>query len=263
MTNLPLSADSDYSLAKPGPADLAGRPQSFGRFEFKYVIPDPLCPAIETEMREFMQVDPFCRELPGQAYLVRSLYFDDPGYGDYYEKTDGLLQREKYRVRTYGRTPGAPVFLEIKGRRNHYCYKYRTPLDRALLDRIEGHDWVGLMQFAPDNAVLARFAAAAFRRNLRATLTVEYWRRPFISQLDYRFRATFDHTLRCLLATRLAESPRRSRAALAGHTVLEVKFAHSVPSWFQRLIGAYELNRISVSKYCRAAEALTLVQNLE
>ena len=260
MTNLPLSADSNYSLAKPS---MAGRPQSFGRFEFKYIIPDALGSTIESEMREFMQVDPFCSELLSQAYLVRSIYFDDLNYGDYYEKIDGLMQREKYRIRTYGRSPGAPVFLEIKGRRNNYCYKYRTPLDEALLDRIEAHDWVSLMRFAPDNALLARFAAAAFRRNLRATLTVEYWRRPFISQLDYRFRATFDRTLRCLLATRLSDTPRRCRAALAGHTVLEIKFAHSVPSWFQRLIGAYELNRISVSKYCRAAEALTLVENLE
>jgi len=263
MTTIPLPTNSDYSLAKPDPADLAGSPQSFGRFEFKYIIPDSLCPVIESEMREFMQVDPFCRDLPGQAYLVRSLYFDDTCYGDYYEKIDGMLQREKYRIRTYGRSPEAPVFLEIKGRRNHYCYKYRTPLDRLMLNRLEAHDWVGVLQATSDNPVLARFAAAALRRNLRATLIVEYWRRPFVSQMDYRFRATFDHTLRCLLATRLEETPRRSRAALAGQTVLEVKFAQSVPSWFQRLIGAYELNRLSVSKYCRAAEALTLVQNLE
>ena len=263
MTILPAPAPSDYALAKPGPAELRGRPQSFGRFEFKYIVPDSLCPIIEKEMREFMQLDPFCRELAGQAYLVRSLYFDDPGCGDYYEKIDGLLQREKYRIRTYGRSPDAPVFLEIKGRQNHFCFKYRTPLDRALLACIEAHDWIGVVRAARGNPVLSRFAAAALRRNLRATLTVEYWRRPFISQLDYSFRATFDHTLRSLLAIRLAEPPRRVRAVLAGHTVLEIKFAHSVPSWFQRLIGAYELNRIPVSKYCRAAEALTLVQNLE
>ncbi len=263
MTDLPRPTSSDYALAKPGVIDQGTRPQSFGRFEFKYIIPDSLIGLIETEMREFMQVDPFCRDTQEQAYLVRSIYFDDPGYGDYYEKIDGLLQREKFRIRTYGRSPDAPVFLEIKGRHNHFCTKYRTPLDRPLLGSIEGHDWIGVVRAAGSNPVLSRFAAAALRRNLQAKLAVEYWRRPYVSRMDYRFRATFDHSIRGHLTTRLADPSRRTRTVLGGYTVLEIKFAHSVPSWFQRLIGAYEFNRVSISKYCRAAETLTLVQNLE
>jgi SPX domain protein involved in polyphosphate accumulation len=259
------SIGPDLGLAAtPLPSDAAGRPlQSFGRFEFKYLVPQPIRQLLEAELREFMQVDPFCSQSSEQAYYVRSLYFDDPGYGDYYEKTDGLLQREKYRIRTYGRSADAPHFLEIKGRQNHFSYKHRAFLEPALLNRIEAHDWIRLISCASGNSVLARFAAAALRRNLRATLAVEYWRRPYISRLDYRFRATFDHDIRGLRMSRLAGRPESIRTVLPGYTVLEIKFAQSVPAWFQRLIGAYELQRVSVSKYCRAAEALTLVQNLE
>ena len=46
---------------------------------------------------------------------------------------------------------------------------------------------------------------------------------------------------------------------LPDQAVLEIKFERSVPTWFQRLIGAYELQRISVSKYCRALEVLGFV----
>jgi hypothetical protein len=243
--------------------DAGNRLQSFGRFEFKYLVPQAIRPLLEAEFCEFMQVDPFCSHADEKAYYVRSLYFDDPVYGDYYEKIDGLLQREKYRIRTYGRSTDTPHFLEIKGRQNHFCYKHRAALDPGLLARIEAHDWIGVMPGATGNPVLSRFAAAALRRNLRATLAVEYWRRPYISRLDYRFRATFDHDIRGLHMARLSARPRQIRPVLPGCAVLEIKFAHSVPAWFQRLIGAYELQRVSVSKYCRAAEALTLVQNLE
>lgn len=255
-------SSADFALARLQPSPRTKQAQSFGRFEFKYIIPARLSALLEAELRDFMEVDPFCRTRPEQSYLVRSLYFDAPDYSCYYEKIDGMLDRQKFRLRTYDEPGSSPCYLELKGRQNHFSYKHRIPIDARLRDLIESGSWSTLAA-AGGPAVLDCFAVSACRRNLGPRVVVEYRRRPYISRRDYRFRVTFDYELRGIAANKLDRASGRTAAVLPGHTVLEIKFEHAVPAWFQRLIAAYELRRVSISKYCRAAEALTLVRNLE
>jgi len=263
MTNsLARFSSQDFSPDRLRPEAGPARAQSFGRFEFKYILPNPLASLLESELRAFMEVDPFCRDRPDQSYLVHSLYFDSPDFACYYEKIDGMLDREKFRLRTYDDSGSSPCYLELKGRQNHFSYKHRTPLDARLYGLVESGRWSALA-VAGGPAVLERFAATACRRRLTPQVLVEYRRRPYVSRRDFRFRVTFDRGLRGAAAARLHRPAARAAAVLPGHTVLEIKFEHAVPAWFQRLIAAYELRRVSISKYCRAAEALTLVRNLE
>lgn len=237
--------------------------QSFGRFEFKYLLTPRIRALLEQELRDFMEIDPFCRDRPEQNYRVRSLYFDDPAFHAYYEKTDGLLNREKYRLRTYDAPGSAPCYLEIKGRQNHYSYKHRSPLDAPLQRMIARRQWSALTGAQTGSSVIQRFAAVACRRNLLPQVVVEYTRRPYVGRRDYRFRATFDSAILGRRSPSLDNLAAPSAPVLRQMTVLEIKFEHALPVWFQRLIGTYELRRVSISKYCRAAEALTVVQNLE
>ena len=59
------------------------------------------------------------------------LYFDNKNYDCYHEKIDGLLNRRKFRIRTYSSNKKikSKIFLEIKGRYNNLVYKDRTPLN--------------------------------------------------------------------------------------------------------------------------------------
>lgn len=253
----------DFSLARLDQGTSSRQAQSFGRFEFKYLLNAQTRSRLEPELRDFMEIDPFCRDRPAQSYMVRSLYFDDPAFSDYYEKIDGLLNREKFRLRTYDAPGMAPCYLEIKGRRNHYSYKYRSPLDAHLQGLIAARRWSALALAEGGSPVSQRFAATATRRHLLPQVVVEYVRHPYVSRRDYRFRATFDSDIRGFRSSTLDRSRVAGVPVLRGLTVFEVKFEHALPVWFQRLIGTYELQRLSVSKYCRAAEALTLVRNLE
>jgi hypothetical protein len=258
-----IISSSDFSLARPSREASARQDQSFGRFEFKYLLDAATRSRLEPELRDFMEIDPFCRDRPAQSYLVRSLYFDDPAFAAYHEKIDGLLDREKFRLRTYDSPGTAPCYLEIKGRQNHYSFKYRSPMDNHLQRLIAARSWSALALAEGGSLVSQRFAATAARRNLRPQAVVEYVRRPYVSRRDYRFRATFDSDIRGFRSSTLDRSQAVGTAVLRGLTVFEVKFEQALPVWFQRLIGTYELRRLSVSKYCRAAEALTLVRNLE
>jgi len=252
----------DFALTRRQVPVRPHQAQAFGRFEFKYIIPAQISALLEQELRDFMEIDPYCQARPDRSYLVRSLYFDSPDYDCYYEKTDGLLDREKFRLRTYDEPGSSPCYLELKGRQNHFTYKHRSSLDTHLRALIETGRWSALASTS-GLAVVDRFAATACRRNLAPRVVVEYRRRPYVSRRDFRFRVTFDRELRGLASTRLEGPPARAARVLPGHTVLEIKFEQAVPAWFQRLIAAYELRRVSISKYCRAAEALTLVRNLE
>lgn len=256
-------SSGEYSLQRSRKSSETPGQQSFGRFEFKYIVPDAVRGLLEKELGGFMEIDPFCRDRPSQTYLVRSLYFDDQNFRDYFAKIDGMLNREKFRLRAYDNPGESPCFLEIKGRQNQFSYKHRYPLDQSLLALISARRWSSLAALDLASPVIKHFAVVACRRNLLPQAGVNYTRRPYVSRRDYRFRVTFDSNLRAIPGNCFGQTNAQSRGILVGRSVIEIKFEHAIPAWFQRLIGAYELQRVSISKYCRAAEALTLVQNLE
>lgn len=235
----------------------------FSRFEFKFVMPTEMMAEVEAELGHFVDLDPFVATRPDHLYPVRSLYFDDRHYTAFFDKIDGMLARAKFRLRTYSTSldEPAPWFLEIKGRYNNLVFKHRTPVDtegfdpftrgldlrQALLDRTEGkvHD---------------KFEFETFRRQIVPVALIDYMRRPYISKFDPDFRLTID---RHLTATRTdavfnnggIPSPRR---LVPGQAIMELKFRHHMPSWFHRILQAYQLRRRSISKICEGMQALGL-----
>lgn len=254
---------SDYNLQIPSGASKETSFE-FGRFEYKYILPRALREEIEAAIQDFMIFDPFSAALPDHCYSVNSLYFDDANYSDYYEKTDGLLNRRKYRLRTYD-NGDAPVFLEEKGRRNHFSYKYRCLVDQDFLNHAVAGNWRALLNSidGSEDVPLSGFVTAGVRRDLGPKVRVIYRRRPYIADYGYRFRVTFDDQIEAHWTNSLHAPATLVRPVLPGKTVLEIKFEDSIPMWFTRLIGSYQLNMVSISKYCQSAEALDLVKNLE
>jgi hypothetical protein len=239
----------------------------FARFEFKYVLPQPLRQELESELRYFLEFDPYVESRPDHQYFVRSLYFDDPHYSCFFDKISGLHTRSKFRVRTYTDDPqdGTPQFLEIKGRYNNLVLKHRTPLSQSSWISDEYGDGLvsKMLKGVGPSAVGRKFEYDLFRKRLRPVALVDYARRPYISRFDPEFRLTFDSELKGTQTRSLFPngSARQARRLLPGFTVMEVKFRRHIPSWFHRLIQAYELRRVSVSKICHAMEALGIAED--
>ncbi len=239
----------------------------FSRFEFKYVLPQPLRKELENELRYFLEFDPYVESQPKHQYFVRSLYFDDPFHTCFYDKIEGLHTRSKFRVRTYTKDlqDGTPQFLEIKGRYNNLVLKQRTPLDQGLWIADECGDGLvnRLLRSVGSSEVGRKFEYDLLRKRLRPVALVDYIRRPYISRFDPEFRLTFDSKLRGTRTKSLFPNggAPQSRRLLPGYTVMEMKFKRHIPSWFHRLIQAYELRRISVSKICHAMEALGMADD--
>ena len=241
----------------------------FSRFEFKYILPEAQRSELESELGYFMALDPYVSKQRHQRYFVRSLYFDDDSYSCYYEKTDGVMVRKKYRIRTYtdDRNEDCVIFLEIKGRYNALVYKHRVELPSSIKYSLDaGNDKLltDLARIEDKSNVLTSFLFDAYRMRLKPCVLIDYERRPYVSKYAPDFRITFDDSLQAAVTGRLFCEPMdKRRIFLPGYCIIEVKLKRHIPSWFHRLIQSYELHRISVSKYCRGAERTEVVDNIE
>lgn len=238
---------------------VAGQSQEFHRYEFKYLLNASVREAIEREVQEFMRYDGHVDPDMENMYLVRSLYFDDPMSTAFYEKTDGIMVRQKFRIRTYGKawSDGMPLFLESKGRTNERTYKYRIAIAPEHLDQFLSADqtW-SLIDKYPGKALVERFVFETHRRNLAPRVLVDYLRRPYVSDYDFNFRVTFDYRITSAVSSELfpAFDQANWQQCHPGWTILEVKFDRRLPKWFHRILQSYEMRRLSVSKFCLGME---------
>jgi len=240
--------------------------EHFLRYEFKYILDDALKVAVEQELQHFMQLDPFVERFENKKYLVRSLYFDDPFYTFYYEKTDGLMHRQKFRIRTYSLKYDAkvPIMLELKGRYNNFVYKNRSELSHnpeIIKDAFLLTDHIINKK---DNDVFNQFTYDRFKKRIKPVMLIDYQRRAYQSKYDYEFRITFDGELYGTHTSMLfPKDVVKKRKLIDGYTIMEVKFRKHVPPWFHRIMMKYQLKRVSISKYCTGMEATNLIENLD
>ena len=170
--------------------------EHFLRYEFKYILNEAMRIEIEKELSHFMQLDPFVEQFENKKYFVRSLYFDDPVYSFYYEKTDGLMHRQKFRIRTYARnySKGIPIMLELKGRYNNFVYKHRTSITYNTKDK---KDTLNLLRPLENqnNPIARQYTYDRYKKNIKPVMLIDYQRRALQSKYDFEFRITFDGEL--------------------------------------------------------------------
>ena len=240
--------------------------ENFLRYEFKYILNDALKDAVESKLRHFMQLDPFVERFADKKYLVRSLYFDDPVYTFYYEKTDGLMHRQKFRIRTYSLNydENVPIMLELKGRFNNFVYKNRTEIAHNKKIASDAFLLTDNIIKQEDNNVLQQFTYDRYRKKIKPIMLIDYQRRAYQSKYDYEFRITFDGELYGTHTSKLfPKDTVKKRKLIDGYTIMEVKFRKHVPPWFHRIMIKYQLSRVSISKYCTGMEASNLIENLD
>ena len=243
--------------------------QDFLRYEFKYILPKAMRDDLEKSLQSFIQFDPFVARAVDHQYLVRSLYFDDPEFTNYYDKEEGVKVRTKFRLRTYDSIPTAnsKIFLELKGRYSQRVFKRRIGLLRGEEQKFEvGERQVAekILRCVPAGSMHERFEYELQRKKLEPVLMIEYMRRPYISRYSVDFRLTFDdHLSATKTKSMFPEANTSKRMVLPGYSVMEVKFMHQIPSWFHRILQNYELERVPISKICRGMETWRMVDNPE
>lgn len=225
--------------------------QVFDRYEFKFILPNKIRERIEKEIGVFMRYDGHVTGGGASSYFVRSLYFDTKNKENFYDKIDGVKNRKKFRLRTYSPKLGtSPVYLELKTRKINRVSKKRVRIDETdniPFSRDLDVDYINQRYSGSD--LIDSFCFAALRDGIRPKVIVDYIRAPYVSDYDMNFRVTLDSELRCAPSKTLFDGAPAITGMLSGYSIMEVKFNRRIPAWFHKLIQAYDLERVSVSKF--------------
>ena len=222
--------------------------QSVRREEYKYYIGLDHVEHIESCLASLMSLDPACNNNTGQ-YAVRSLYFDTPDSKDLNEKMDGIIDREKFRIRTYPGTVLENIFkLERKSKIDSVIEKNSLKISKENALNFQNGIYNELFNLNND------FANYCYKKlkseGYRPVVIVEYDRKAFT--LPYcNIRITIDKNLatgngnRDITCSDYCNTP----VFLDGMAILEVKFEKYLPSHIQDYLSRFNLRRCAISKF--------------
>ena len=234
----------------------------FHRFEFKYHLSPFKAEQVRKELLDYyFVVDPQAENLPGQKYIVNSLYLDSPSYMCYHDKIHGLKNRFKVRVRSYSAEtrPEDEVFVEIRRKQDALIVKDRF---KSRLGDWQEHYQKGLKSGLAENRRTAEDINYHIKRfNLRPKVLVQYARVPLEAKFIKRLRVTFDSNLKAAFTGDMQEDTLYSFSK--DLVVMEIKYLGSLPLWLGRIIQKYNLDRRPNSKYCNAALELSKLNLLK
>ena len=227
----------------------------FRRFEFKYVMPRAVADRIIPQLLNYMELDKYSNDNGG--YFVSSLYFDNRHLKCYHEKIDGLMNRKKLRLRTYGLNSENEeyFFFEIKRRKGAVVLKDRDFMKpKDMMNFFD--DFPGFLNEKKGTSVFwDELFWEKMRYNLKPRMWVGYFRKAFYSRFDEKFRVTFDFDLSMSPVDGRFELPNYKNC-LDDQVVMEVKFNGTMPHWFHEILEVYRCERTSFSKYCYCVERL-------
>lgn len=186
-------------------------------------------------------------------YTIRSIYFDSADHLQYTQKLDGILERRKIRLRTYGEHASGNVKLEIKNKWNDGIHKEVARLQRSDAQALLLGDTDRLLRYEDDVAakVFGIFKGAAYQ----PVVAIDYEREAYTLPFD-QIRITFDKNLRCASEALTALDAQRTYfPAISGeYVILEVKYNHFLPEFIRRILGSISGVNLSISKYCLARQ---------
>ena len=224
------------------------------RHELKYFINPAEVEMLRARLRPVLRLDNHCRG--GKPYVIRSLYFDDIEDSAYLDKLDGVMHRDKYRIRIY-RYSDQEIFLERKRKLGDLIQKSSVQITRRLCDQIISGDPRGLHKAA--NPLLQDMYVQMRTRLLRPRVIVDYAREAYVHPAE-NTRLTFDLNLRSGLYSSDLFNPHLPTVCQHDRNVqiLEIKFDNYLPPYIAALLNGVSAERSAISKYvlCRRFEPL-------
>jgi len=209
------------------------------RIENKYLVDKQNFFLLEEILRSAMIED-------RKKYTVSSLYFDSIYDDDLKEKLDGVLLREKYRIRIYDYQDEIIKF-EVKRKNNNVISKDSVIITRNEADLLMSGEY-GFLTEREDLEYLADFMA---NNVYRPKTIVTYDRTAFYLPFN-NIRITLDVDLRTsgfdLDLFSISEIDN-FLSIKSDYFILEVKFSDYLPDFIARIIESYAGSRSSLSKY--------------
>ncbi len=228
------------------------------RHEMKYVISESKTAAMVQFLRQYIDLDRYCKLQRGGIYPICSLYLDSPSMLLCRESIAGKKNRFKLRIRSYTDEPDYPRFFEIKRRVTTVINKSRARvMEQDVGELLRGRP-LPPQDYTTDEAALNQFQL--YMKNIAAApkVLIRYYRQAFEGEGENRVRVTFDRDL-CYCVTdepvvRLGGGGWQRNKITEGRTILEIKFTGNYPAWLDRMVKYFDIKTRSVSKYATSIE---------
>ena len=225
------------------------------RHELKFYISTPQYLTLRSNLTHLLHQDPNAARNGGE-YAIRSLYFDTEFDTAYYDKINGVKDRDKYRMRIYNYSD-RDIFMECKTKVGSFISKRSVKIPRSLADQLTAGDPTGL-EFTTSG--LLRDVYREMRLNLlRPVVIVDYDREAYIHPAE-DVRITFDKNVRTGLNSIDIFNDRVPTLPVMdnGEMILEVKYNRILPQYLADVISfsCPEAVQTAISKYtlCRRYE---------
>lgn len=199
------------------------------------------------DMMEFYTADNNAAGPNGQ-YMVTSIYYDSHFRNAYFEKVEGLPNRQKLRFRYYNGDWKNGGKWELKERR-------AAKTSKILMDEFMKNK--GSRDLKPSSCV----AGKSYRpemptiANLIPFVVIRYQRQAFINRYQENTRLTIDSDVWCMKYSNYAlGSDIWTRSLNAHQNIVEFKPEHTMSFCDRFLIKKYQLQMRAISKYGAAVK---------
>lgn len=225
------------------------------RHEIKYRINIGTYHILRQRFKAVMKADKHAEK---GRYRITSLYFDDIYGTAFFDKENGILNRKKYRIRTYNFDKSF-IRLEEKIKDNDVGYKKSAILTYDEYKRLVSGDFAFLSEERFSDTSGEDFFVSASAAGLKPSVIVDYIREPYICEAG-NVRLTFDMKIssgnknKDMFDEKLILSPVFSD----GMVILEVKYDDFIPLYIEQLLTGLPIMQESVSKYiyCRRRQEI-------
>ena len=219
------------------------------RNELKFIISPSIAEILKMSLSTIMDIDTNSI-YKDNTYKIRSLYFDNDSSDSYYEKLDGVLYREKYRIRYYN-DDDTFIRLERKVKDNNMTSKDQMSISREICDKIVNEE----LDEIEGTGLLEEFLNDMKRKHLKPSVIVDYTRLAFTYPIS-DIRITFDSKIksgRYEYGLFDIEFPTYE-VINDENIVLEVKFNEVLPEAISIILSTVPMYREAVSKFalCRS-----------
>lgn len=219
------------------------------RYELKFLLNSSYAELLKYRLGLIMEKD--ANAVDGK-YFIRSLYFDDIYDTAYYEKVDGLEEREKYRIRYYN-LDKSYIVLELKGKRNIFTYKRQARLSEEDYNNLvnQNYDKINV----EDKPVLEDFINKAKRKDLIPSIIVDYNRLAYTYPVE-DVRITFDEDISSGVYDYdlFNKDLNTQRVLEPNEVILEVKYNTRFPGILKDILNTVPKTRIAMSKFALCKE---------
>ncbi len=220
------------------------------RHEMKYRIGYAQYMELRNRLRAVMRSD--LHTGADGRYLIRSIYFDNYMDKALREKRDGVLRREKFRIRYYN-DDFSYLTLEKKIKDNDLCMKVDARItEEECRELLDGRaNWMR----EHSSRLMRELYAKMHYLMIRPRVLVSYIREPYIYEAG-NVRVTFDSNIRTtlfhgeFLENQVIDIDTAERPQ---DMILEVKYDAFLPEIIRRLVQLNTLRQTAFSKYeaCR------------